>query len=384
MHHAMGEHEKETQKINITTFPGLEGLIDPISQCITVANIEREYLGLQVPENYSVYAHLFSLKNQLGAVEPVGWEYVLHVYIANSLRHRVVPEQIEKLDRLKCYLLHVKDLFPSYSEEIIFTPLRVEGILANDFLPQSSLRKEAREYVLHHAAGTRDDLANVIPHLVEQFPKCGMTVIRHELDHIDFMESTIFQDYRRKLGNVADMKTKYEEGTGSIYEYEEANTEVIEAYCFLYTFMESRALFFTHTKVGFNDTDYDAVAKQVVRTLSSWYVENFFPQNILEYLLAPLELNGTINKDTATYCRHVTNIHNFDARKYRYDLKLVDESLANDIVLRSLERWKTKCSDLATGLVPVIRRIFQEDPSRFTRAQEKTTYKEFLAACNGN
>lgn len=275
----MGKHEKEPPKINITTFPGLEGLIDPISRCVTVANTERKYLGLQVPENYSIYAHLFSRDNRTGELEEVGGKYDIHLYIADDLKHLIAHEQKEMVQRLQCYFLHVRDLLPGFSEETIFT--RLPGGIFDGFKPKDSLQKEALAYVIHHAAEANDDLASLLPHLLELFSMRRSTTIRHELDHIDFMESTIFQDYRRKLQNIADMGRKYEQGTCSIYEYEEANTELIDTYCFLYTFMEGRALFFTHTKIGWNDLDYGAVAKKVLRTLSLQYVKKSFSPAIL-------------------------------------------------------------------------------------------------------
>lgn len=387
-------------ELPVSVFPGLEGIIENISLRCKEAEEERAELGMRVPKNYNVEAHLFSSRNANG--EAVRESSTIRLFVGNIIQNDVSSDEAKDLGCIEEYILRMKSLFPEFGEKDVVYVMRhakeyVEPRLKMNFATEEMLQEykheeakkgfdvdEAVAYLVAHASDARDAMEKLLPLVVERFPIIQNTTLRHELDHIDLFQSQLGKEHYKKGDAFEEVKKGVEKKEISPGEFVNANNELLDSYCRFNTFLEGRAHFFSYILPGkWSAVDYRVVERSILKSIDNHYVNGFFLPDILNRLLAPFKLAGRINDDTIAYCQHVVRKGKKEALQYRYDIENVQKGFAHYLLGKKLEFWKNKCSIIAASVIPVIGRTFEQDPSRFVYAQGATSYEDFLDICNG-
>lgn len=381
----------------VMTSHGLEGIEKDVLLRLNDAKWERAGMGMRVPGKYDIDIQLFSLRERLGEAE----EATIRLFVGDIMRNYVEESELQLLNSVEAYCTKIQRLFPGSQgdsiEWIIGNTDKIEQHLKKRF-PSEQAYKDAKEkyartgfdvdeaiaYLVSNAQEMKDARTKILPVIVERFPLANVNTIRHELDHMDFFNAVVYRNFLKREEKLEQEKADAKSKRMLLEEFPRATAEYVHEYCFVQSLLEGRALFFSNIPLStWHTADFQVAEINVMSSLEGYFIEKVFSRVILEHLLAPLWIGGEINKDTVAYCRSFVRKHSvIDAMGYPYDDAQVDKGVADEILQAQLGVWKKECSALASYVVPILRKAFEEDPSRFKKAQTATTCEEFLQCCS--
>lgn len=389
----------------ISTFPGLEGVIGEIAGQLELAKKERIELGLTVPQDFDVYVYFSSPDNYDAAAWPCYNERpLIGVYLLNNVLPHFGKSESEALKEVQKYYNVVYSLFGNVDEKKIYTLFdkgreeieawehRFQGkntfrIFKNRYQQEHGRSyDDDKQYLIESAPSVQETFLPLLSSMVTLSSRMSAAKIRHELDHLDFFHSKLWERYTNQESLLATLAKLYKDDPQTVKEsYANINGTFLRSQSYLRPLLEGRAMFFEFIEPeAWYCADFFAAGQYVKKRLHG-YIHSVFPQYILKHLIISAEIERPVSDDTKQYMYHqlYTKKKCRRARFHTFEEKNVDKKLVQQILGKRMRQWKQIFLDTTQSTVPALQTAYDQDASRFLIANEARNYTEFLHRCYG-
>lgn len=372
----------------------LEGLAPRLIKDLEVALRERGDMGLSVPQEFDVRLRFYEPGSK-----PHSDANTRTVGSKPSVTISALPESLNYLggENRKAVktVMSFFDLtrrFISFDTEFLPGPEGIDGdndeyvvILTmrepertirylEDTAPEGrlaaykdSLKKRRQDFdalkekVIRTAKPAEESLARLAPVLQDLFSSVGFGSTRHEMDHVDFSTSAIYEDLHQSLeGGV--------------------NPQTLAKFSQAKTLSEVRALFFDHVPLNsWGEADMRSVEETVVAHYADEYINSPKYSEAVVGMVLKAD-NTTIDDDTANYISGAIDRRSRNGR-FKFDPAKVDYRVAGKILHDQLPLWRIATRANAEIAAEAIGNAYRDDPRRLRAANGARSFQEFIEFC---
>ncbi|MBU4502781.1 MAG: hypothetical protein KKA79_09370, partial [Nanoarchaeota archaeon] len=292
----------------IFAYMHLEDLIPEVESDLKKTIDEREKLGLSIPEKYQVLTTYSSHEQTSGTAhysEDLG---TICLNILSPLFHELSEEDYSKLMFINNYydnsrkvfthedwiiqsLTEPKGLFDKFETEAFKDEEHLEGFKKN-FDATGTTYDQYKEFIIENSEKASTFFNDLLPKLKEGFKKSEepISTLRHEFDHVDFMEnSKLHKKINDEGKEVEKLRKEFweKQNPETSKKYSEAYYEWTSKKMQLDSLVESRAFFFDCIESGkFENADLELEKNRVYSKILFHYIEGSFVPQILDAVIA--------------------------------------------------------------------------------------------------
>ncbi|MBW3012342.1 hypothetical protein KY311_04100 [Candidatus Woesearchaeota archaeon] len=365
---------------------------------------ERRRLGLGVPENVEVRINYYNDDcNAAAKAFLEGDTPVVDVNVLNTQAASFSDAECDKgTEGIKLYFSLSREIFGDYDEEWILEAMKhpvntIEAFeeelgprklarLKRDFNERGKKYSKSKFNAIKFAKPVRRMFRELKPKIDEKFLgiRVSDTELRHEVDHIDFMQSKIAKKLDALVEKEAKLRRLVKNGeTKYVAELHKTQTALLRAGSEENVIAEIRALFFDQVPMNrWAGRDYERLEATVYEKFDEMYMNGPLTQEILETLIAMRITVPEFSKDTENYVRrmvHISTCQPEEAAKYRPDAGKINYPTAKEILRKELPFWQSEYEINAMIAAIAVSRALEEDSSRLKRADETAeTFKDYI------
>jgi hypothetical protein len=261
-----------------------------------------------------------------------------------------------------------------------------EPILSNR---KTFFKERGREYdfyknmVISDSKSTKELIDELLPKIVNVFDSSSLSLMRHELDHIDFFSSPFYIAHNAMSKKLKDLSHKLNDlkDTSVSEEFAQLNLKYLKQNSELVPILEGRALFFTYTPEGeFGGIGFSRVRDRVAKHIREGYIDKTYSHVIVDALISLAWSQGRMNRQTSNYLfQKITSLTGHpSSSRYVVDEEKVDY----EQVFRIYHEELPKLMDvfrLNTDLaVDAIYHAYRYNPARLNEAKSATDFPGFM------
>ena len=387
--------------MNISVVPGLEKLAERVEMITDSVLRERDQLGLSVPERFNVQVRYFgsrytaeaSFSHHRPTIRVNAIPLVMPVFDTDGAR---------ALHRLTEYFGYVREGFGDVPDETILSIMEDSSLI--DRLESSmsqvdlaSLEKrfahrgvaygDLKEILVKTAPLALGILRNTSRKLDQAVDETDLSVLRHEMDHVDLFRAPFARVYQAYWGHARRAQRSWEErgDEESAKALAAAKMGLLKKMIVVDPVFETRALFFDQVPVGgWRDADYDAARDTVLESYRTHYIDDVRLAEMVDALVSRAWSEGRMDQKTSSFIFSSANAQSQDSRShslYAPDETGVDRAEAERILHEELPLWKAAMFDHAADAATVFADAYRNDPRRLRRAMAAVDVREYLDAC---
>lgn len=387
----------------ICASPELEELIPQIESELEKTIQERKQLGLSLPQDYYIGISYYGAGNMSAGALFTDAGSIICINTLMLIQDQIeAGEDINKLNEILCYFDTARNILgeENWILPAIQNPEETINKFEQEFPSKEDLLgykegfnikgsgyEDYKRFTIEHAESVKKLLEELMPKIKKGFKKTE-THLRHEIDHVDFFNSLIYQDFCFKIAQAEEQYDLYmQQGDVLISpEYGKASIAVLKSMAEIEPLLETKALFFSY--VGLNEWDnvnYEEVKKKVHEKFLKCYLEQVYPGEIRDNLISQKWASGEMNLATSISLATRNNeieITNTEAQIIKQEK--VNYKLINEILYKEIPGWKMKFAENAGIAVEAIGQAYKEDPSRLKEANQAKNFQQYIELCKGN
>lgn len=391
------------KKMKIQTQKGLEKLTEKLESGLEETLKERENLGLSVPVDCDVRLAFYNHQNAEGHSRLIDSKPEIFVNALYIVANRFQREDGEKLGKVLHYFDIVRDFLGTRDEEDILKVIEHPMKAIREFEKNFGSKKELQDYkdffkqrgtdydlykniAIRNAKFMRESLQELLPEIEEKFKEADLSILRHEMDHVDFFLSPLYLNHHAKRKYTIEVALKLHTHPSVSQEFAQANIELLKSMSEVLPLLEARASFFNYIKPDeWDEADFDKIKKIICGAFIFEYVEGVYSEEILDKLVSRAWSNEEMDRQTSNYLFYLINEQRQSPNAMRYGIKLdeVNYGVVSRILYGELPRWKNRFAENMRVAVEVIGNVYRDEPSRLKEANRAKTVKEFLEMCVG-
>ena len=168
-------------------------------------------------------------------------------------------------------------------------------------------------------------------------------------------------------------------------EYASVNDLLLQKMSEVAPLRETRALFFTHSKLV--ETEKPNLEEQKRKVIGSFmrYVETVFPESILDKIVSKYWAENKMDRETSNYLFWTVNLQRGcpDSHRYTAHPEKVDFDIANQILYMELPLWKARFAANGQRAADAYAQAFSEEPKRLNKTKVAESFEKALEICKG-
>ncbi|MBN1896140.1 MAG: hypothetical protein JW789_00245 [Candidatus Aenigmarchaeota archaeon] len=369
--------------------PLIEGSYEAAAEMIENALLEREEMGLGIPDTsgLKVNLELASLKGCRGHLETDN----MTVYAFNIARDDLYREHCHEVDVIDTFIRNLGKLSMNNRKLEVSAVLDDPEKALEDYernmgyLKMKKFRESeeflydydtVRNTIITRAADVRDIVKGITPEMMDVFMRKGHKTMRHELDHVELSQnSAIAKRHKMAIDAAKETEVDYAmKGKPADDIYRDAQRKLLNSLLEFDPLSEIRALFFSVVDPGeWKSTDFDRVSREVLGIYDKGYIWKGTGRDVMADLAKSLNGESITEKDLI----HIMN-RNTHYRTDDFNRDNVFRFLNMEFPM-AMERLK----DNAYRAADAIGTAYRDDPSRFVRAAKAGLFNRYLLACEG-
>lgn len=380
----------ETDKINY--------MMQDVESGLELALEERKELGLSIPENFGVQIEFYTKNKAYAYVEANKNQIVLNSFIIalDSLEGK----KLEKARYAKSYFDSVNNLFGNIGSDSMLKFMNepekmfsITEFLAGDFeeykkkLENSGIDYEhSKKEIIRAGASVKNIINEILPDIDYGFLKLYSNHLRHELDHLSFIESPIYKKVENQLMTLKGA-LKFSEEISEVIEesrfkwtLEHEATQYLKQMAKESSAFETRALFFTLIPLGgLKKADFDSATEEVINYFHQNYlISGSLKHEIIKVLSKVESHEKKISQKTENYL-----IMNGEPSNLLENPRLEesDRKRAVHIIKNRLPEWTRYFEKTAKIAAAAHGRTFKNNPGLMKEAEESASYFEEYIRC---
>jgi len=382
--------------------PELQSLTDRVQAELEAATKERTDLGLSTPNDFETHLTFYNAQLARAQAYKTGNATVMSIHAAPIALDYLKDGDSIRLQKVMEYFDLVRDFLGYPPEDAIFTVIQdpTAAIQQHEaslkpqtlqvykqFLNEKGTSYKAyRDYTINNAQVVHQTIQDLLPKIQEAFADADLSVLRHELDHIDFFASPLCDAYDTIEMRATKLNRLVLQNKLVSQQCADANIDYLDAMAQVIPLLEVRALFFNYIPPGhWKKADFEDVKGKVISDFASRYVQSALPEQIVDPLVSVAWSEKQMNRQTSNYIFQKVNEqrNSPNAARYVVDLDQVNQELADRILEVELPKWKNIFSQNGQKAVEAIGHAFQHDPSRLSTANKAQTFDEYITLCRG-
>ena len=386
---------------------GLEKLVPKLKELVDRALEERQELDLAMPGDFRAYLGFSSRNGDLAIAKCTDSGSIMQVNTLPQALRFLKRKSASKAGRLMDYFAATGEFIPGCEEEVILDIIkdpkktiaayeqyleerkeRGEGPglkeLKRIFRDSGTPYKKYKKFIQGKAEPARKLMKDLIPEIESKFDKWTphfASSIRHELDHIAFFQSPLWQEYQREDVERIRLSDEFDltQNPDLSKKVAEAEMTMLERQSKVHPLVEARAIFFNF--IGFEEwdrVDFESVKKQVIRLYHTGYVETSSSQAIMAAIVTSELAKGDMDPETSNYLLKIVNFRADIAVDNTYKPEKVDYGVVRRVLYEEFPRWQKRFTENAERAIEVIGNAYRDNPSRLRIANNARTFVEFL------
>tara|TARA_Y100000310_G_scaffold345267_1_gene463236 strand:- start:703 stop:1842 length:1140 start_codon:yes stop_codon:yes gene_type:complete len=372
--------------LNVETLRGLEFLEEKVRNEINNAVQERTDLGLSVPAEVNVQVGYNSGEDILAYVSQNEGCVTLYINVLQGLR-----DDIEGAMELVKYFDQARHFFNDHEGRVLDClddPINTVEDFERSFASEDDLVQYKQGFdvrgisygmhsmfVIGESARMAKLLGRVVPEIERKVDDFDLSLMRHELDHIDFYSSPWQESYSAICKSIGDLIVD----SDHLETLRSLNQQFLQMTSQIIPVIETRACFFDFVKPGeWGNVDFDAVKDQVNKEIFRSYVQHRCFIAFLGTLVMQGQCDGMIDQETTNHLWYWGYGHVGSSKALNYNVTEGNRNMVLKIKDEEIPYWLRQAMFNSWQAVGVIGDAYRDDPSRLLRGNVALGFEEYL------
>jgi len=390
--------------MNITAPRGLARLKPKVVREINRALEERIALGLEAPKNVEACVQWCGVQSAAGAASYKEGKGVIYVHALQSARKHLKGKFLHYANDVETFFATVSDFLekPGDDNAVLECMRRPKAAIdalykqlkdpkENDEFLQArgTSWEEYRTYIVNNTQPIKYMLRDLTKEVVGVWAETDLRWVRHEADHLDFMEQTYLwkkQSGLRSRVGWAEKQLAKNDTKANSNQLAIGKAALLEGDLEATTLLEIRAHFFDWINGGeWTPENIQLGAAHAANNFLICYARSVLVERIVGSIVSQYWAQGGMDSTTSNLVhKHALLQAGSDSHKrYVVDISKANSKVSREILTEHIPAWQSRFARNGEIAAEACAKAFTEDTSRFAKANKAKNFGEYVKIISG-